>query len=137
MDEREMMYEMYLLYSGGHDEHIIDYELFDTFELLLIRDDGLKELFNSVDKTFRVFRPEDQDIIRMGKEAYVREFGFRLTSKLRDSPWTLEQLADRTGISISMLYLYLRGEGNPSFYNVIKLADALNCDIHEFLRIPK
>lgn len=137
MDEREIMYKTYLLYSGGHDEHIIDYEVFDAFELLLIRDDGLKEIFNVVDKTFRILRPEDQNIITMGKDAYAREFGFRLTTKLRASPLSLEDLSEKTGISIPSLYLYLRGDGVPNFYNVIKLADALNCDIHEFLRIPK
>lgn len=136
MEHKDFMYQTYLMY-GGDGDRIVDYEAFDEFELLLTRNNGTKEIFNVLDKTFRILNPDERDIASMSKDDYAREFGFRLTSKLRSSNITFDELAEKANISDRTLYGYLNGDRVPNFHVAVKLARALNCDINEFVRIPK
>lgn len=136
MERKDFMYKTYLMY-GGDGNRIVSYEAFDEFELLLTRDNGTKEIFNVLDKTFRILQPDSRDITKMSRDEYAREFGFRLTSKLRSSLLSFDELAEKADISDRTLYAYLNGDRVPNLHVVIKLADALGCDINEFLRIPK
>lgn len=137
MSWADTLYEEYVFYCHHDDRDIIGYEEFDTFELLVTRSDGTKDLYNSLKHAYRRIYPEKQDVITMGKEKYAMEFGWKLDSKITNAHITIEELSEKTGISPTSLYLYARGERIPNFYTVILLADALDCDLNEFLRIPK
>lgn len=53
----------------------------------------------------------------------------------RRGRFSLETLAQRSGISAGLLSEIERGKGNPSFSTLLKLADALEMDPVEFFRI--
>ena len=131
------LYREYLMYCHPDDSDVVSYELFDTFELLITRNDGTKDLYNSLEHGYRRICPEKQDIIAMGKESYTMEFAWRLNSLMVNAHKTIEDLSEITGLSVASLYLYARGDVLPNFYTVILLANALDCDLNEFLRIPK
>lgn len=133
----ERLYADYLFNTHTDESEVESYELFDTYELLVTKTNGTRELYDSIHQAVRFIRPEKRDILEMNKDEYASEFGFRFTSKLRDGGMTLEDISEKTGISIPSLYMYLRGDSAPSFYNAAKLAKVLNCDINEFLRFPK
>ena len=131
------MYRTYLLHRLGNESGIVDYEEFDQFELLVIFEDGEKELFNILDHTTRKIIPDRQDVLEMGEKRYTWEFAFKLRSKMQCARLSCEKLSEMTGISRPSLSGYLNGKRLPGLYNTIKLADALGCDVNEFLRIPK
>lgn len=53
----------------------------------------------------------------------------------RRGRFSIETLAQRSGISAGLLSEIERGKGNPSFSTLLKLADALEMDPVEFFRI--
>lgn len=57
--------------------------------------------------------------------------GPRLQHARKSKPMTLEQLAERSGVSKSMLSQIERGEANPTFATLWALTRALNLDLTE------
>lgn len=131
------MYQKYLLYCGKDGTSVLDYEQFDSFELLISYEDGHKELFNMLDQGYRWIVPAGRDILKMGEHKYKMEFSLKLRSKMQNAGLTCERLSEISGISRPSLSGYLNGKRLPGLYSAIKLAHALGCDVNEFLRIPK
>lgn len=137
MTWEDRLYEDYLFYCFEKDSNTLSYEEFSPFELLITRKDGTKALYNSLERSARRIIPEEQDILKMGKEKYMMEFGWRMTSLMNCKGVTTDDLVERTGLSRNSLYAYSRGDKLPNIYVAILIADALDCSLDEFRKIPK
>lgn len=131
------LYQDYLSNTMEKEENIESVELYDNFQLLITKKNGNRFIYDSLIHGERFLSPDRPDASDMSEEEYTTEFGFILTSKIQNKGVTLEELSEKTGISVASLYRYMRGDAIPSFYKVMRLANVLDCDLNEFLRIPK
>jgi transcriptional regulator with XRE-family HTH domain len=63
--------------------------------------------------------------------------GQRIRSRRRFRRMTRKQLADRIGISLWLLRDIERGDSDPRFHVMVKICDALDLDIMDFVRDVK
>lgn len=68
----------------------------------------------------------------MTEEECRKEFGIRLRKLMFRKGVTQAELSDMTGIQQSALSNYITGKTSPSFYNVDKIAKALECSVDIF-----
>lgn len=68
----------------------------------------------------------------MGKERKNYKIGLYLEKALDDKKITTKELADLTGIEVSLLRRYYINEKSPSLTNIKKIAKALDKDVEYF-----
>lgn len=68
----------------------------------------------------------------MGKERKNYKIGLYLEKALDDKKITTKELADLTGIEVSLLRRYYINEKSPSLTNIEKIAKALDKDVEYF-----
>ena len=68
----------------------------------------------------------------MGKERKNYKIGLYLEKALDDKKITTKELADLTGIEVSLLRRYYINEKSPSLTNIEKIANALDKDVEYF-----
>ena len=73
----------------------------------------------------------------MSEKEFRHEFSIRLQKLLYRSGLTQMDLSDMTGISQATISNYMTGKRSPSFYNLDKIAKALNCSIDDFRYVLK
>ena len=98
-------------------------------ELLVKLEDGRFLLYDDVEHTIR-YLPKDPD--NLTKEECAREFGIRLQRMMDRRHVTQCDLSDITGIPQPLISHYTNGLTLPTFYNIDKIAKALNCSVDEF-----
>lgn len=98
------------------------------FSVLITTVRGEYYIYNDLNDTIRKIFKED------GKTDDQRkvEFGNNLREKMVESDLSQGELASLTGISTTMLSLYMNGRASPTFVNVQKLAYALGCSVDDF-----
>lgn len=91
------------------------------------------------DDKFATPKAEDGKVLPPAVSAGEREYGEEITNlgqKLRDlrrsRPMSLEELGEKTGLSIGLLSQIERGKGNPSFVTLMKIADAFQIQLGYF-----
>jgi transcriptional regulator with XRE-family HTH domain len=91
------------------------------------------------DDKFTETRAGDRKVLASAGSANGREYGEEITNlgrKLHDlrraTPMRLEELSERTNLSIGLLSQIERGKGNPSFVTLMKLADAFQIQLGHF-----
>ena len=90
---------------------------------------GDKYIFDMYDKYIHRL-PQDPN--NMTDEECRREFGMRLERLMRLKCMTQTELAMKTNISQYLISNYITGKTSPGFYNLDKIARALDCSIDEF-----
>lgn len=133
----QTMYDDYLFHTMTKEEDVEHVEVYDKFQLLVVKKNGNRYLYDMMIHGERLLPPEKPVFSEMDEKTYTSEFGFILEPKIINKGITLEDLSEQTGISVATLYRYMRGDGIPNLYRAKRLADALGCDISEFFRIPK
>ncbi|MGB0848588.1 MAG: helix-turn-helix domain-containing protein [Thiolinea sp.] len=69
-------------------------------------------------------------------EVNLNSLAARLKQYRKDHQWTLEQLAEHSGVSRSMLSQVERGKANPTLAVACRIAQALNISIAELVEEP-
>lgn len=69
-------------------------------------------------------------------EVNLNSLAARLKQYRKDHHWTLEQLAEHSGVSRSMLSQVERGKANPTLAVACRIAQALNISIAELVEEP-
>lgn len=118
-------------------KNVTGYHEYDDGEIMIELNDGNKLLYNRYDKSVRMFTPKRLDISEMTQEKFLREFAYRLATKILSSGYNQDDLSNESGVSRAMISRYLNGESMPSIYNAYHLARALGCTVDELLRFPK
>lgn len=100
-----------------------------VYDYIIKTDDGCMYIYDCLDESIKKIVDDPR---RMTEEDFRRETGRRIKRMMRRRQLTESELSDATGISQVMLSRYITGKSSPSFYNISKIATALNCDICEF-----
>jgi DNA-binding Xre family transcriptional regulator len=91
--------------------------------------DGSSVIYDDIGKTIRNLPLDPNDL---SKFECLNEFGSRLYKIMTYKRVTQVELSERTGISRPLLSNYINNKVMPSFYNVDKIAKALDCSIDDF-----
>ena len=110
-------------------EEMIGYREITSMDLLVTLEDGSKVLFDDFTKTYRLLPDES---VRDTKEAYKKEYSYKLRSRMDRRCVSQAQLSEATGISQSTISKYVRGYEVPSLFNANKIAKALGCSVDDF-----
>ena len=124
------LYEEFELYFPNIAEKTVLFkENYESFEVTVRLRNGDHLIFDNLEKSIRKV---PNFSMSMDEAVYKKEFGRRLKRVIRRSGITQRDLSELTGISEIMLSNYCNGNNTPSFYNLDKIARALNCSVDEF-----
>lgn len=82
-------------------------------------------------KVVRVMKEEDKVLGIMTEEDWRKEFALVLRDKMRKKGMKGYMLADKTGLSRIAISKYVNATRTPSSYNLVLIADALECLVSE------
>ena len=96
-------------------------------EIMVTTTDGQRYIYNDSEQSIRRL-PDPRD---MTEEECLQEFGYRLRNIMKCRAVSQPELADMTGISQPRISNYMRGQISPGFFNLDKIARALDCLIED------
>lgn len=73
----------------------------------------------------------------MDEAALAAAIGSRVRQERQDRSWTLDQLAEVSGVSRRMIVTVEKGEANPSVATLLKLSDALGVGLPALVETPR
>ena len=100
----------------------------DFGELIVKLEDGSYISYDTYEHTIRNLPRDDKN---MSENECRREFSIRLYKTMIRKGMAQNELSERTGISEVTISKYMNGKATPSFYNVDKIAKALNCSVED------
>lgn len=118
------MLQNYIDYFHPNFDEIEDIREINKCELLIIKTDGTRYIFNDVMSSIRRLPADPDD---MTDEQVAFEFMQRFRSMRILRAYNISDLHELTGISMSTLSRYDNGETTPTVINLRKLAKALKC----------
>lgn len=123
----EYMHQVYLYFPDllGEVVHAREYVQF----MLLLDTNTEYDYFYNI--TNNVLIPIPKDDKNLDKESFRRIFGVLLRRALECSGLTQEELSEKTGIPQPNISDYLYGKHFPSFYQIDKMAKAMNCSVED------
>lgn len=123
----EYMHQVYLYFPDllGEVVHVREYVQF----MLLLETNTKYDYFYNI--TNNVLIPIPKDDKNLDKESFRRIFGVLLRRALECSGLTQEELSEKTGIPQPNISDYLYGKHFPSFYQIDKMAKAMNCSVED------
>ena len=121
------MHQVYLYFPGllGEVLHAREY----VHLMLLLETNSKYDYFYNL--TNNVLIPIPKDDRDLDKESFKRIFGVLLRRALEHSGLTQEELSEKTGIQQARISDYLYGKHFPSFYQIDKMAKAMNCSVED------
>lgn len=123
----EYMHQVYLYFPDllGEVVHVREYVQF----MLLLETNTKYDYFYNI--TNNVLIPIPKDDKNLDKDSFRRIFGVLLRRALECSGLTQEELSEKTGIPQPNISDYLYGKHFPSFYQIDKMAKAMNCSVED------
>lgn len=123
----EYMHQVYLYFPDllGEVVRVREYVQF----MLLLETNTKYDYFYNI--TNNVLIPIPKDDKNLDKESFRRIFGVLLRRSLECSGLTQEELSEKTGIPQPNISDYLYGKHFPSFYQIDKMAKAMNCSVED------
>lgn len=123
----EYMHQVYLYFPDllGEVVHAREYIQF----MLLLETNTKYDYFYNI--TNNVLIPIPKDDKNLDKDSFRRIFGVLLRRALECSGLTQEELSEKTGIPQPNISDYLYGKHFPSFYQIDKMAKAMNCSVED------
>lgn len=115
-------------------ERVIDIYNGMPFELVMTLSDGTTMAYFDIDETIRRLPGDGSN---MSYNECAVEFGIRLWQIMRIRCMSQKGLAIMTGITESSICNYIRGKIMPNFYNVDKIARALDCSVEDLRYVYK
>ena len=131
MDENKL-FEEFCLYNLT--ENVETYWKSDDFELDVRYENGSLFRYSAMDHSMRRLRPDTLKRMCEDEEYFRFIFRVNLERMMHKRGVDRQSLSYCTDISYATLTKYLRQYATPSGYNMFRLAEALNCDISEFVR---
>lgn len=119
------IYENFKRYFPLLEPEVVDYHVNGDLDMMVVKlKDGSSLVYDDCTNAIRNLPSDDRS---MTEKECRREFGMRLRRIMNLKGVTQEQLSVMTGIQQSQLSNYINGKTSPSFYNVDKIARALDC----------
>lgn len=116
-------------------ENIIDwFDGQDRFEIFIIMNDGSAYMYDSIYKGFKKANSfEDLADTYKNNEQWKTIFARRLYRRMCVKGKSQDILSYETGISTCMINRYCNAESMVSGYNLIKIAEALECTVNDLV----
>ena len=135
-DEEIFRYFKKYICDSSDLDHIVGWEVFAPMQILVTLDNGDKLLYDHMQGGVRHLTLSYLEKPELSEEEWRHEFMYRLRDALNSRTINHRTLAERTGISETMLSRYANGKATPSFYVISKIAKAIRYPIEELLRFP-
>lgn len=116
------------LYFPDLQKEVIRAREYVQLMLLLETNSKYDYFYNLTNNVLIPIPKNDQDL---DKESFARIFGVLLRRALEHSGLTQEELSKKTGIPQARISDYLYGKHFPSFYQIDKMAKAMNCSVED------
>lgn len=110
-------------------DQMVDWYSTDRYEIVAILDDGMKLTYNYLTGKIRFLKDSESKIT---EEDWVKDFSMILRQKIFLRGMSQGDLSEATGISKVSISKYMTGKSIPSYYNMTKIAQALECSVSEF-----
>lgn len=131
----EPVYEAFCQDYPNLDEEMVDWYPSAQLEITVKIKGGKKYAYDFLNRqAYLVFDPDDDDI-DISEEEWRKMFAHNLNRKMRNVAMTQDRLADKVGISQVTISKYTKGLAIPNSRNLIKMARALKCSIHELVNM--
>ena len=104
------------------------YHHISDIELIIKLKNGEVVSYENINKSLRML-PSDSNSLT--EEECIREFAIRLKLMMAVRGMSQTALSEATGIQQHMISDYTKGKRLPGFYNLDKIAKALNCSLDE------
>lgn len=111
-------------------DEIEDVQEVNQCEIMILYKDGTRYIFNDRTSSIRRLPLDPED---MTDDEVIFEFMQRFRSMRVLRSYTLTDLYEMTGISLSTLSRYENGEGTPTVVNLRKLAKAFRCTLDDLV----
>lgn len=85
-------------------------------------------------QAYLTYDPDDDDI-DISEEEWRKLFARNLNQKMRNVAMTQDRLAEMIGVTQVTISKYTNGLAIPNSRNLIKMAKALKCSIHELVNM--
>lgn len=106
----------------------ISYHHISDIELIIKLENGEVVSYENINKSLRIL---PSDSMSLTEEECRREFSIRLKLMMAVRGMSQTALSEATGIQQHLISDYTKGKRTPGFYNLDKMAKALDCSIDE------
>lgn len=130
IDESNNMFKKFEKRYSQVARQVVDWYRCGPSEIIAILLDGSKVVYNELTNVVCALPSVNVDV---DESDWRRDFSKRLNSKLMEKRMTISDLASLTGLSRASVYKYVDCNSTPSAYNMIKIADALECSVNELI----
>lgn len=127
MSFENSLYREYSMYFPEYADNTLRSHQVNRWDLIVSLIDGRRFLYNGLEHSIGEI-PATEDI---SEEQFRREFSRRLSRMLYERTMTQYDLSKLTGISAVSISKYISRKATPSFYNVRRIARALDCSVEE------
>ena len=116
-------------------EEMIDWYPSAQMEITVKIQGGKKYAYDFMTRQAYLVCDQNDDSTDISEEEWREMFARNLNKKMRNVTMTQDRLAEKVGISQVAISKYVNGLATPSSLNLIKIAIALQCSIHELINI--
>lgn len=116
-------------------EEMIDWYPSAQMEITVKIQGGKKYAYDFMTRQAYLVCDQNDDSTDISEEEWREMFARNLNKKMRNVTMTQDRLAEKVGISQVAISKYVNGLATPSSLNLIKIAKALQCSIHELINI--
>lgn len=122
------IYDQFLIHYSYLEKDIDSFEETGNYQMLLHMSDGCRMIYDGLEDRCRKLPSDSRS---MSEKECNAEFAARLRSIMRFKGCSQKELSERTGISQPTLSNYTTGKTSPNFYNIDRIAKALDCSVDE------
>ena len=108
-------------------KQVLHYYHISDIELIIKLENGEVLSYENINKSLRIL----PDSSSLTEEEFRREFAIRLKLMMTVKGMNQNALSEATGIQQYLISDYTKGKRTPGFYNLDKIAKALNCSLDE------
>ena len=108
-------------------KQVLHYYHISDIELIIKLENGEVLSYENINKSLRIL----PDSSSLTEEECRREFAIRLKLMMTVKGMNQNALSEATGIQQYLISDYTKGKRTPGFYNLDKIAKALNCSLDE------
>ena len=108
-------------------KQVLHYYHISDIELIIKLENGEVLSYENINKSLRIL----PDSSSLTEEECRREFAIRLKLMMTVKGMNQTALSEATGIQQYLISDYTKGKRTPGFYNLDKIAKALNCSLDE------
>lgn len=125
----QVMFEDFREQFPSIAKNVVDCYPCGRLEIVMWLNDGSKVLYNYTSKTMRTMKCRDrgEESSYSSEEEWKADFATVLSRKMRAKNMTQKELAELTGVSSMLISKYMNGKSSPGVYNLMKIAEALEC----------